>query len=130
MALQRCFSKTAHEVKIINENLSVVNKDDRLYFFNGSGPIYCCGTDDKAGIRLAEGMFVTLQIARPTELARALGVDQSTVHRNRKKYQDKGVGLLGTSKSSVKLIKLLKTSVYKPNSYLTAVTVSLIRQKR
>ena len=92
MALQRCFSKTAHEVKIINENLSVVNKDDRLYFFNGSGPIYCCGTDDKAGIRLAEGMFVTLQIARPTELARALGVDQSTVHRNRKKYQDKGVG--------------------------------------
>ena len=37
-------------------------------------------------------MFVSLQIARPTELARALGVDQSTVHRNRQKYQDKGVG--------------------------------------
>jgi transposase-like protein len=92
MAIQRCFSKTAYEVKIVNENLSIVKKDDRLYFFNGSGPIYCCRTDDKAGIRLAEGMLVALQVARPTELARALGVDQSTVHRNRQKYEDKGVG--------------------------------------
>jgi hypothetical protein len=93
MLFENCYSLSfPSDIKIINKNLVLINKEGRLYFFNGSGPIYSCTTDDKAGIRLAEGMFLDLKIALPSELARALGVNQSTVHRNRQKYQEGGVG--------------------------------------
>ncbi len=101
-------SHRAMEAKSINEKLGLVRTNGHIYFFNASGPIYGCAEKDKVGLRLAQGMFVELKLANPTELARALGVDQSTVHRNRKKYREGGVGSLKANKVKRSPSKLKK----------------------
>jgi len=75
---------------IVGKNLAVVRQDGQLEFSNASGPIYSCPEDDRLGLRLAQGMFSELRLAGATALARALGVDQSTVHRNRAAYRSAG----------------------------------------
>lgn len=79
---------------IVGKNLAVVRQHGRVEFSNASGPIYSCAEDDRLGLRLAQGMFSELELAGATALARALDVDQSTVHRNRAAYRSGGVGAL------------------------------------
>jgi hypothetical protein len=76
---------------IVGTNLAVVRQHGQIEFSNASGPIYSCAEDDRLGLRLAQGMFSELELAGATALARALGVDQSTVHRNRAAYRQGGV---------------------------------------
>jgi transposase-like protein len=79
---------------IVGRNLAVLRQPGRVELLNASGPIYTCAEDDRVGLRLAQGMFSELKLAGPTALARALGVDQSTVHRNRAAYRAGGVEAL------------------------------------
>jgi len=79
---------------IVGKHLAVVRQNGRVEFSNASGPIYTCSEDDRLGLRLAQGMFSELNLAGPTALAHALGVDQSTVHRNRSAYCRGGVEAL------------------------------------
>ena len=79
---------------IVGRNLAVVRQHGRVELANASGPIYTCAEDDRLGLRLAQGMFSELKLASPTALARALGVDQSTVHRNRAAYRAGGIEAL------------------------------------
>jgi len=79
---------------IVGKNLAVVRQHGRVEFSNASGPIYSCAEDDRLGLRLAQGMFSELELAGATALARALEVDQSTVHRNRAAYRSGGVEAL------------------------------------
>jgi len=79
---------------IVGRNLAVIRQHGRVELANASGPIYTCAEDDRLGLRLAQGMFSELKLAGPTALARALGVDQSTVHRNRAAYRAGGVEAL------------------------------------
>ena len=76
---------------IISENLALVRDEDQMVFYNASGSIYSCSENDKDAIRIAQAIFVELNIARPKALAKALRVNQSTVHRNRTKYKEGGV---------------------------------------
>jgi len=76
---------------IISENLALVRDEDQMVFYNASGSIYSCSENDKDAIRIAQAMFVELKITRPKALAKTLRVNQSTVHRNRKKYKEGGV---------------------------------------
>jgi transposase-like protein len=79
---------------IVGKRLAVVHQHGQVAFANASGPIYTCAEDDRLGLRLAQGMFSELNLAGATALARALGVDQSTVHRNRAAYREGGVQAL------------------------------------
>ncbi len=79
---------------IVGKHLAVVHQHGQVEFANASGPIYTCAEDDRLGLRLAQGMFSELNLAGATALARALGVDQSTVHRNRAAYREGGVQAL------------------------------------
>jgi len=90
-ALQHSLPFLPEEIQIISDNIGVVRDEVNVVFYNASGPIYMCKVDDKEGLRIAQGMFVELQLARPKQIASALGVNASTVQRNKKKYQDGGV---------------------------------------
>jgi len=79
---------------IVGKHLAVVRHHGRVEFSNASGPIYSCAEDDRLGLRLAQGMFSELELAGATAIARALDVDQSTVHRNRAAYRSGGVQAL------------------------------------
>ena len=79
---------------IVGKHLAVVRQHGRVEFSNASGPIYSCAQEDRLGLRLAQGMFSELELAGATALARALEVDQSTVHRNRAAYRSGGVEAL------------------------------------
>lgn len=74
----------------INDKIAMEIKDDQVVFFNATGPFYTYGNDDKLAKRLAQGIIVSAGLATPTELAKALGVNQTTVSRNAKTYEDKG----------------------------------------
>jgi len=90
-ALQHSIQFLPKEIKIISDKLGVVCDDNNVVFYNASSPIYMCGVDDKEGLRIAQGMFVNLKLARPKQIASALGVNTSTVQRNKKKYQEGGI---------------------------------------
>ncbi|QTA83867.1 Uncharacterized protein dnl_62890 [Desulfonema limicola] len=90
-ALQHSLPFLPEEIQIISDKIGVVRNDSDIVFYNASGPIYMCKVDDKEGLRIAQGMFVDLKLARPKQIASALGVNASTVQRNKKKYQDGGV---------------------------------------
>jgi len=90
-ALQHAIPYLPKEIKIISDKLGVVNDEVKMVFYNASGPIYTCEVGDKVSIRIAQGMFVDLKLASPKQIASALGVSTSTIHRNRKKYQEGGV---------------------------------------
>ena len=79
---------------IVGKNLAVVREHGRVEFSNASGPIYSCAEEDRLGLRLAQWMLSALELAGATALARALEVDQSTVHRNRAAYCSGGVQAL------------------------------------
>lgn len=80
--------------KVLNNNLACIHEDDRILFYNAAGPIYGFDEDDQLGGRIAQGMLIDLKLTTPTALATVLGVDQSTVHRNRQKYQTGGIDAL------------------------------------
>lgn len=90
-ALQHSIQFLPKEIQIINDKLGFVRDDKDIVFYNASGPIHICAVDDKTGLRIAQGMLVDLNLARPKQIASALGVSSSTVQRNKKKYQNDGV---------------------------------------
>ena len=84
-------------IPYIPENATFINRkiareitDDQVVLLTATGPFYICRNDDKLGIRLAQGIIVSANLASPTELAKAIGVNQTTVSRNAKTYKDKG----------------------------------------
>ena len=91
---------------LVGSNLAVLRQPGRIELANASGPIYTCAEDDRLGLRLAQGMFSELKLASPTALAHALGVDPSTVHRNRAAYRSGGVEALQETRGARGAYKL------------------------
>ncbi len=88
--LQTCFPYTSKNTIYINDILAMDRRDDEIVFFTASGPVYSFQENDKFAKRLGQGIIVSLNLAKPTELAKALGVNQTTVSRNVQLYEDKG----------------------------------------
>ena len=70
------------------------------------GPIFSYRENDSSGFRLALGLLVTESLATPTELAKALRINRSTIYRNVNKYKEHGPQGLITKKVEKKRHKL------------------------
>jgi hypothetical protein len=91
----------------INNHLAIYRHDEKIEFFTASGPIYSCRESDQYGVRLAQGIIVSQTAATPTELAKALDVNRTTVYRNFKMYQGGGpAALIIDKKDNRKAYKL------------------------
>ncbi len=76
---------------VISDRLACVRDDGHLEFFNPGGPIYRCAEDDKAGLRLAQGLLGDLGLATVAALSRVFGVSRLTIRRNRDAYRSRNV---------------------------------------
>lgn len=74
----------------INDKIAMDRNEDQVIFCTAVGPIFSFRKDDKMGKRLAQGIIVNENLAKPGELAKALGINQSTVFRNAQIFKDKG----------------------------------------
>jgi transposase-like protein len=88
--LQTYIPYTPKSATLINEKIAMDSKDGEVIFYTATGPFYSFKCDDKVGKRLAQGIIVTKNLANTAELARALGINQSTVYRNAEIFRDKG----------------------------------------
>jgi len=91
----------------INNHIAIYREDEKIEFFTASGPIYSCMENDQYGVRLAQGIIITQTATTPTQLAKALDVNRTTIYRNLKKYQQGGpAALLIDKKENRKAYKL------------------------
>jgi len=106
MVLQNQLPLLPQGARILSDNLAICKDNEKTVFYNASGPIFTYQKGDKISLRMAEAMFCELSLVSPSVLAEALGVHQSTVFRNRNKYQEGGSSALKDRKRSRKPHKL------------------------
>jgi transposase len=92
--------------QLVNDHLAIYRHNSQIEFYTASGPIYSCAENDLYGFRLAQGILVKQTKATPAQLAKALGVNRSTVYRNFKKYEEGGAASLLVDKSNRNAYKL------------------------
>jgi len=86
--------------KPINDHIAVFHDEGEVIFFNASCAIFKCSDNDRYGIRLAQGVLCSANAVKPAQLARALGLNRSTVCRNKAAYERGGAQALLINKSS------------------------------
>jgi hypothetical protein len=88
------------DAKPVNDHIAILCEAGEVTFLNASSAIYKCSEKDQYGLRLAQGVLCSAEAATPAELARALGLNRSTVCRNRAAYEKGGAQALLIDKSS------------------------------
>ena len=93
MTLQHRLPFLPADAEIVSKHLAIDRSDGNIIFFNASGPIYICGEDDAAAVRVAAAVLTDpqLALAKPKEVADALGCHRSRVFEYRKRFQEEGV---------------------------------------
>lgn len=94
--------------KRISDAIAMINDGEEVVFFNAAGPFLSYKKNDKMGKRLAQGIIVNLGLANSNQLARAMGINQSTVYRNAETYRKKGTAGFVDDRSKRTLYKLTK----------------------
>jgi len=74
----------------INEKIAMDSDDDQIVFFSATGPVYSFRKNDKFAKRLGQGIIVSLGLAKTSEIAKALGINRTTVLRNVRIYKNHG----------------------------------------
>ena len=93
MTLQHRFTLLPPEASILGPHAAVSTTEGHLTIFNASGPIYRCREDDERGVRLAAALLTDqdLGLAKPVQVAQALGRDRTRIFEYRKRYQEDGI---------------------------------------
>ena len=84
----------------LNDHVAIYRHDGKIDFYTASGPIYSCRESDPYGVRLAQGIIVSLTTTTPAEIAKALFINRTTAYRNVNRYQQDGPAALITDKKS------------------------------
>jgi len=75
----------------VNETLAIHRQGEQVAYFAAGVPVFTHAATDRVGKRLAAVQLVELGLAKPTELAPALGLHRSTLHRCQQKVRAAGV---------------------------------------
>jgi hypothetical protein len=84
----------------INDSIALCHCGGEIIFTNAFHAVFKCSDTDQYGIRLAQGVLCSANAVKPAQLARALGVNRSTVCRNKTAYERGGALALVIDKSS------------------------------
>ena len=98
--LQRPIPLLPEGAKPINDHIAILYEEGEITFLNACCAIFKCSDNDQYGIRLAQGVLCSANAVKPAQLARALGLNRSTVWRNRAAYEQGGAQALLIDKSS------------------------------
>lgn len=102
----------------VNKNLAIFRDEGEIIFFNGYCPMLKCSDSDPYDMRLAQGVLCATHIVKPAQLAKALGVNRSTVCRNKAIYEKGGPLALMTDKANRSAYKLDRQKLQKAQSLL------------
>lgn len=102
----------------VNNNLAIFRDQGEIIFFNGYCPMLKCSDNDPYGMRLAQGVLCSTHIVKPAQLAKALGVNRSTVCRNKAIYEKSGPAALMIDKTNRSAYKLDRQKLQKAQSLL------------
>ena len=116
--LQRFIPLLPEGAKPVNTNIAIFCSQGEITFFNASCAIFKCSEDDQYGIRLAQGILCAANTVRPAQLARALGVNRSTVSRNKAIYEHSGAQALVNEKGNRSAYKLDREKIQTAQSLL------------
>lgn len=75
----------------VGDSLAIHRDDERIVFFNAAGPIFTCHQEDRVSIRVAAVTVLEHGWATKSDLANALGLHRSTLHRDQCKFRESGV---------------------------------------
>ena len=98
--LQRPIPLLPAGAKPINDHIAIFHDEGEIAFLNASSAIFKCSDKDQYGLRLAQGVLCSAKAVTPSQLARALGLNRSTVSRNKAAYEQGGAQALLIDKSS------------------------------
>jgi hypothetical protein len=98
--LQRPIPLLPEGAKLINDHIAIYHSEGEITFLNASSAIFKCSDNDQYGIRLAQGVLCSANAVKPAQLARALGLNRSTVSRNKAAYEQGGAQALLIDKRS------------------------------
>jgi hypothetical protein len=90
----------------VNNNLAILRRQGEILFFNGYCPMLKCSELDPYDLRLAQGVLCSAQIVKPAQLAKVLGINRSTVSRNKAIYENGGPVALMVDKANRSAYKL------------------------
>ena len=90
----------------VNNNLAISRSQGEIVFFNGYCPMLTCAENDPYDLRLAQGVLCAANIVKPAQLAKVLGVNRSTVSRNKAIYEKGGPLALMIDKTNRSAYKL------------------------
>jgi len=79
------------DAREINDSLAILDDGEHIVFFNAAGPIYSCRSDDRTGLKLGAVTMIQQGLAGVTAMARALSVHRTTLFRDIRKFEGKGV---------------------------------------
>ncbi len=113
MGLQHRLPFLPHDATRISEHLAVGRRDGSITFFDASGPIFTCREDDEGALRLAAAMLTepSLDLAGPSQVAKALGCHRSRVHDYRKRFREGGTEALAVKRRGPRGPSKLKDDV-------------------
>jgi hypothetical protein len=107
--LQRPVPLLPEGARPVNDHIAIFRGEGEITFLNASNAIFKCSENDQYGIRLAQGVLCSANAVKPAQLARALGLNRSTVCRNKAAYEQGGAQALlmdkGSNRSGYKLDK-------------------------
>jgi len=75
----------------VGDSLAIHRDGGRITFFNAAGPIFTCDQDDRTSVRVAAVTVLENGWAKQADLAKALGLHRSTLHRDQRKFRESGV---------------------------------------
>jgi hypothetical protein len=102
----------------INNNLAIFRNEGEIIFFNGYCPMLKCSHSNPYDMRLAQGILCSTHIVKPAQLAKALGVNRSTVCRNKAIYEKGGPVALVIDKTNRSAYKLDRQKLQKAQHLL------------
>ena len=103
----------------INSNIGVQTKDNNVYYFNGTMPIYHHDKDDYKSFRYISSQMYVLGTVSQMEIVKCFGVSKESVKRWVKVYREQGgAGFFGTKKGRRKGRVLDEQNTIKAQSML------------
>ena len=113
MVLQLSLPVLPADAEVLSARLAVALDEERITFFNASGPIFTCRRGDERALRFAAVVLTdaTLGLATPSQMATVIGRHRSRVHDYSKKYRDGGTGALEPKRRGPRGASKLKGTV-------------------
>jgi len=95
------------DAAVISDDLAIQHSAEQVVFFNAAGPIFSCDVSDTTAVRLGAQIMIEQKLAGVGALAKALGLNRTTLFRDGRRMKQSGISGLGGERRGPKGPRLL-----------------------